>query len=98
MPNKIGYIPTPLLRQILREWCSRQFNWTDEEADMVVKATRDKIYNDARQDILVEYMGFLTRVATQTDLNGSDLARDVKVRLEELVKALEEEDGGEKVQ
>lgn len=91
MPNQIGYIPTPLLRQILREWCTQKFNWTDEETDVVVEATRDKIYNEARQEVLVEYKAFLTYVATKPDLNGTDLAQDAKDRLEELNNELEEE-------
>lgn len=91
MPNQIGFIPTPLLRQILREWSARKFNWTDEEADMVVDATRDQIYKDARDGIHIKYKDFLTRVATQSDLNGTDLALDAKKRLEELEQVLEGE-------
>lgn len=91
MPNQIGHIPTPLLKQILREWCSKQFNWTDEETDVVVNATRDRIHNEARQEVLVEYKAFLTYVATKPDLNGTDLAQDAKERLEELEQDLEDE-------
>lgn len=90
MPNQIGYIPTPLLRQILREWCTRQFNWTDEETDVVVNATRDRIHNEARQEILVEYTGFLARVVKHPALTGRELARDAKLRLEELEQVLED--------
>lgn len=97
MPNQIEHIPTPLLKQILREWCSQQFNWTDEETDVVVNATRDRIHNKARQEVLVEYKGFLTCVATQPDLNGTELALAAKKRLEELELELERvlEDGSE---
>ena len=89
MLNQIGYIPTPLLRQILREWCAQQFNWSDEETDLVVNATRDQIYNEARQEILIEYKGFLSRVATHPDLNGKEIARDAELRLEELEREVE---------
>lgn len=89
MPNQIGYIPTPLLRQILREWCNRQFKWTDEETDIVVNATRDQIYNEARHEVFIEYKDFLTRVATHPALTDTELARDAKLRLEELEREVE---------
>ena len=89
MPNQIGYIPTPLLRQILREWCSRHFNWSDEETDAVVNATRDRIHNKAQQEILEEYKGYLTRVSTHPDLIGTELERDAELRLKELEREVE---------
>ena len=80
MPQDISYIPLPLLRQILREWCENEFSWSDDEIEVVIDATHNQLRREHRKD----FKEFLTRVATYPNLNGTELALDAKTRLEEL--------------
>lgn len=83
MPD-ITAIPTEVVRQILIEWCKKQFDWSEESIAEVVEATRENIYNEAKQDLLIEYKGFLSRVAAHPSLAGTETALEAKERLEVL--------------